>query len=98
MRLLPKSLFGQIVLALVSGLVVAHVVGAWLMLDDPEQSLDSRARLGLADALRDLSARLPVIVATFDGPFADALRSARGARGCRLTRDAGGHRLQELDS
>ncbi|MCA8980962.1 MAG: AAA family ATPase [Planctomycetes bacterium] len=71
---------------------------AWLMLDDPEQSLDSRARLGLADALRDLSARLPVIVATFDGPFADALRSARGARGCRLTRDAGGHRLQELDS
>lgn len=39
MRLLPKSLFGQIVLALVSGLVVAHVVGAWLMLDD-------RARFG----------------------------------------------------
>jgi signal transduction histidine kinase len=38
-RLLPKSLFGQIVLALVSGLVVAHVVGAWLMLDD-------RARFG----------------------------------------------------
>ena len=39
MRLLPRSLFGQIVLALVSGLVVAHVVGAWLMLDD-------RARFG----------------------------------------------------
>jgi signal transduction histidine kinase len=39
MRLLPRSLFGQIVLALVAGLVVAHVVGAWLMLDD-------RARFG----------------------------------------------------
>ena len=39
MRYLPRSLFGQIVLALVSGLVVAHVVGAWLMLDD-------RARFG----------------------------------------------------
>jgi len=38
-RYLPRSLFGQIVLALVSGLVVAHVVGAWLMLDD-------RARFG----------------------------------------------------
>lgn len=70
---------------------------AWLMLDDPEQSLDPRARLGLADALRDLSARLPVIVATFEGPFADALRSARDARGFRLTRDASGHRLEELD-
>ena len=33
-KLLPKSLFGQIVLALVAGLVVAHVVGAWLMVDE----------------------------------------------------------------
>lgn len=39
MRLLPRSLFGQIALALVAGLVVAHVAGAWLMLDD-------RARFG----------------------------------------------------
>ncbi len=37
--LLPKSLFGQIVLALVAGLVVANIAGAWLMLDD-------RARFG----------------------------------------------------
>lgn len=37
--LLPKSLFGQIVLALVAGLLIANVVGAWLMLDD-------RARFG----------------------------------------------------
>ena len=34
MKLLPRSLFGQIVLALVAGLVVAHVVGAWLMVDE----------------------------------------------------------------
>lgn len=39
MRLLPRSLFGQIVLALVTGLVVAHLVGAWLMVDE-------RARFG----------------------------------------------------
>lgn len=39
MRFLPRSLFGQIVLALVAGLVVAHVVGAWLMVDE-------RARFG----------------------------------------------------
>jgi len=34
MRLLPKSLFGQIVLALVAGIVVAQLAGAWLLLDD----------------------------------------------------------------
>lgn len=33
-RLLPKSLFGQIVLALVVGIVVAQLAGAWLLLDD----------------------------------------------------------------
>ncbi len=34
MRLLPRSLFGQIVLALVAGIVVAQLAGAWLLLDD----------------------------------------------------------------
>jgi signal transduction histidine kinase len=34
MRLLPKSLFGQIVLALVAGILVAQLAGAWLLLDD----------------------------------------------------------------
>jgi signal transduction histidine kinase len=34
MRLLPRSLFGQIVLALVVGIVVAQLAGAWLLLDD----------------------------------------------------------------
>ncbi len=34
MRLLPRSLFGQIVLALVAGILVAQLAGAWLLLDD----------------------------------------------------------------
>lgn len=71
---------------------------AWLMLDDPEQSLDPRARIGLAAALRDLSAQIPVIVATFGGPFADELRSAAGARCFLLHRDARGNRIEELRS
>jgi signal transduction histidine kinase len=34
MKLLPRSLFGQLVLALVAGIVVAQLLGAWLLLDD----------------------------------------------------------------
>jgi len=34
MRLLPRSLFGQILLALLVGLLAAQLVGAWLMIDD----------------------------------------------------------------
>ena len=34
MRLLPRSLFGQIVLALVAGILVAQLAGTWLLLDD----------------------------------------------------------------
>jgi len=39
-RLLPRSLFGQILLALLAGLIAAQLVGAWLMFDD-------RARLAV---------------------------------------------------
>ncbi|HTH44452.1 MAG TPA: ATP-binding protein [Oxalicibacterium sp.] len=39
MKLLPRTLFGQIVLALLAGLIAAQTVGFWLMLDD-------RVRLG----------------------------------------------------
>jgi signal transduction histidine kinase len=39
MRILPRTLFGQIVLALLAGLIAAQTVGFWLMLDD-------RVRLG----------------------------------------------------
>ena len=34
MRLLPRTLFGQIVLALLVGIVTAQAIGAWLMLDE----------------------------------------------------------------
>jgi len=34
LRLLPRSLFGQILLALLVGLIAAQLVGAWLMIDD----------------------------------------------------------------
>lgn len=34
MRLLPRSLFGQILLALLVGLLASQLVGAWLMIDD----------------------------------------------------------------
>lgn len=33
-RLLPRTLFGQIVLALFAGLLVVQILGLWLMLDD----------------------------------------------------------------
>jgi signal transduction histidine kinase len=39
MKLLPRTLFGQILLALLAGLIAAQVVGFWLILDD-------RVRLG----------------------------------------------------
>jgi len=39
MRILPRTLFGQILLALLAGLIAAQTVGFWLMLDD-------RVRLG----------------------------------------------------
>lgn len=60
MKLLPRSLFGQIVLALVAGLVVAHVVGAWLMVDD-------RARFGERLRGEYAAQRIAGLVTLFDG-------------------------------
>jgi signal transduction histidine kinase len=59
-KLLPRSLFGQIVLALVAGLVVAHVVGAWLMVDD-------RARLGERLRGEYAAQRIAGLVTLLDG-------------------------------
>jgi signal transduction histidine kinase len=39
MRFVPRTLFGQVLLALVVGFVVAHAIGAWVMLEE-------RARFG----------------------------------------------------
>ena len=57
---LPRSLFGQIVLALVAGLVVAHVVGAWLMVDD-------RARFGERLRGEYAAQRIAGLVTLLDG-------------------------------
>ncbi len=64
MRFLPRSLFGQIVLALVAGIVVAQLAGAWLLLDD-------RSRFG--DRLRREYAaqRIAGIIAVLDAAPAE---------------------------
>ncbi len=60
MSLLPRSLFGQIVLALVTGLVVAHVVGAWLMVDE-------RARFGERLRGEYAAQRIAGLISLLDG-------------------------------
>jgi signal transduction histidine kinase len=49
-RFLPKSLFGQTLLIMFSGLVVSHLIGAWIYASDREQAV--RAVGGLATAMR----------------------------------------------
>lgn len=49
-RLLPRSLFGQTILILLTGLVVSQLVGAWIYSGDREQAV--RAVGGLAAAQR----------------------------------------------
>ena len=49
-RFLPKSLFGQTLLALLVGLIISHVVGSWIYTLDREQAV--RAVGGFAAAQR----------------------------------------------
>src|SRR4029079_16619173 len=49
-RLLPRSLFGQTLLILLAGLVVSHLIGAWIYTGAREQAV--RAIGGLAAAQR----------------------------------------------
>ena len=76
MRFLPRSLFGQIVLALVAGIVVAQLAGAWLLLDD-------RSRFG--DRLRREYAaqRIAGIISVLDA--APAEERPRLVRACCST-------------
>ncbi|MCB9880695.1 MAG: AAA family ATPase [Planctomycetes bacterium] len=46
---------------------------AFVVLDDPAQSLDAKHAEGLAIAIRELSERCPVLVASARGPLIDAL-------------------------
>lgn len=47
---------------------------AWVVLDDPAQSLDAAHQEGLARAIARVARTCPVVVATTPGPLADALR------------------------
>jgi signal transduction histidine kinase len=67
MKLLPRTLFGQVALALVVGLVVAHVLGAWLMLADRER-LGERLRGEYA------AQRIAGIISLLDGTAPDDRR------------------------
>ena len=60
MKLLPRSLFGQIVLALVAGLVVVHLAGAWLMVDE-------RARFGERLRGEHSAQRIAGLISLLDG-------------------------------
>ena len=50
MKLLPQSLFGQTLVVLLAGLVVSHLIGAWVYTADREQAV--RAVGGMAAAQR----------------------------------------------
>lgn len=67
MRFLPRSLFGQIVLALVAGLVVAHIAGGWLMVDD-------RARFGERLRSEYSAQRIAGLITLLDGMAAEERR------------------------
>jgi len=54
----------------------ARGLPAWVQLDDPAQSLDATHESGLAAAILELSARVPVLVATYEGPLSRRLIEA----------------------
>lgn len=60
MKLLPRSLFGQILFALMTGLVTVQVLGAWLMLDE-------RARLAERLLGAHAAHRIAGIISALDG-------------------------------
>lgn len=60
MRWLPRSLFGQLVLALVAGVLVAHLAGAWLMVDE-------RVRFGERLRGEYAAQRIAALVTLLDG-------------------------------
>jgi hypothetical protein len=63
-KLLPRSLFGQIVLALVLGIVVAQLAGTWLLLDD-------RSRYGERLRGENAAQRIAGIITVLDDASAE---------------------------
>ena len=39
MKLLPQSLFGQTLVVLLAGLLISHLIGAWVYTADREQAV-----------------------------------------------------------
>jgi signal transduction histidine kinase len=54
-RLLPKSLFGQTLLILLAGLVVSHLIGAWIYATDRENAVRAVGGLALAQRIANLT-------------------------------------------
>jgi signal transduction histidine kinase len=54
-RLAPRSLFGQTLLILLAGLVVSHLVGAWIYAGDRRQAVEAVAGLALAPRVANLA-------------------------------------------
>jgi signal transduction histidine kinase len=63
-RLFPKSLFGQTLLILLTGLAVSHLIGAWIYTADREQAV--RAVGGLTLAQRVANVTQLVVLAPVD--------------------------------
>lgn len=83
MKLLPRSLFGQIVLALVAGIVVAQLAGTWLLLDD-------RSRYGERLRGENVAQRIAGIISLLDEASAEErprLVRALGVPPTRLSLD-----------
>jgi signal transduction histidine kinase len=54
-RLLPNSLFGQTLLILLVGLIVSHLIGAWIYASDREQAVRAIGGLAMAQRVANLT-------------------------------------------
>jgi signal transduction histidine kinase len=54
-RFLPKSLFGQTLLILLAGLVVSHLIGAWIYAGDREYAVRAVGGLAMAQRVANLT-------------------------------------------
>jgi len=87
-RFLPRTLFGQTLLILLGGLVVSHLVGAWIYTTDREQAVRAIGGLTLAQRVANLTRlvvdappdwRDRIIAASSDPTFRVALSATQPA-------------------